>query len=160
MIKIKKEHARTYTASYGEMADVLARGEAVISTMGWEPIVKWVAKKGAKVAMVYPKEGTTGFIDTYILPKNSPNREMNLKLINNVLSVGAQKILVEKLGQAIVNLDAIAELTPEERSIYPYDKMDTISKIARFYPMPPLEPDGTNVTYSDMVKEWERFKKA
>jgi len=160
LIKIKKEHARTVATSWGEMADVMARGEAVIATCGWEPVVLWVAKKGAKLAAVYPKEGTTGFIDTYVLPKGAPNPDLAVKLIDNALSVAGQKLIADKMGQGIINLDAIAELTPEQRLVYPYDNMETMTKTARFYPMPPLEPDGKHATYGDMVKEWDRFKRA
>jgi spermidine/putrescine-binding protein len=159
MIKIKKEQARTVAASYGEMVDIMARGEAVISTLGWEPVVKWAAKKGAKVAYVYPKEGTCGFLDCYVLPKNAPNRDLDLKLIDNALSLAGQQLIVDKLGQAIVNTAAIAALSAEDRALYPYDNIAAMAKIARFYPMPPLEPDGVHVTFRDMLKEWDRFKR-
>jgi len=159
MIKIKKEQARTVAASYGELVDLMARGEAVISTLGWEPVVKWAAKKGARVAYVYPKEGTCGFLDCYVLPKNAPNRDLDLKLIDNALSVAGQQLIVEKLGQAIVNTAAIAALNAEDRALYPYDNITSMSKIAQFYPMPPLEPDGVHATFRDMLKEWDRFKR-
>jgi spermidine/putrescine-binding protein len=159
MIKIKKEQARTVAASYGELVDLMARGEAVISTLGWEPVVKWAAKKGAKVAYVYPKEGTGGFLDCYVMPRNAPNRDVNLKLIDNALSLAGQKLIAEKMGQAIVNVAAIAALDAEERALYPYDNMAAMTKVAQFYPMPPLEPDGVHATFRDMLKEWDRFKR-
>ena len=112
LIKVKKEHARTVAASFGEMTDILARGDAVISTIGWEPVVQWVKKKGATLAMVYPKEGTTGFIDTYVVPRKAPNYELNLRLINHALSAEAQAEFAREMGQGIVNVDAIAALPP------------------------------------------------
>lgn len=157
LIKIKKEHALTYTDSYGEMADIFARGEAVISTMGWEPVASWVAKKGVELAYTYPKEGTTGFIDTYVIPKNAPNYELDHGLINNALSTAAQVVIAEDSGQGIVNTTAIEKLSPDAKKAYPYDDMDTLVERAKFYPFPPIEDDGVHATYDMIIREWERF---
>jgi hypothetical protein len=84
---------------------------------------------------------------------------VNLKLIDNALSLAGQKLIAEKMGQAIVNVAAIAALDAEERALYPYDNMAAMTKVAQFYPMPPLEPDGVHATFRDMLKEWDRFKR-
>jgi spermidine/putrescine-binding protein len=157
LIKLKKEQALTYTDSYGEMADIFARGEAVISTMGWEPVAGWAKKKGVEVAYVYPKEGTTGFVDTYVVPKNAPNPDAAHQLINNALSEAAQTFVAVEFGQGIVSQAAIAKLSDEARKAYPYDDMASLAQRAKFYPFPPLEDDGVHATYDMIIKEWERF---
>ena len=160
LIMIKKEHARAYATSFGEMADILARGDAVISTLGWEPVAKWAAEKGAKVAMTYPVEGTTGFLDTYIVPKDAPNYDQALAAIDNALSVQAQLGIASELGQGIVNQDAVDQLAEAERAAYPYDDLVNLADRAKFYPFPPIEDDGVHATYQMILDEWERFKRA
>jgi spermidine/putrescine-binding protein len=157
LIKVKKEQALTYTDSYGEMADIFARGEAVISTMGWEPVAGWAKKKGVEVAYVYPKEGTTGFVDTYVIPKNAPNPEPAHALIDNALSAPAQVFVGNEFGQGIVNTEAVSKLNDDAKKAYPYDDMASLQERAKFYPFPPLEDDGTHATYDMIIKEWERF---
>ena len=157
LIKLKREQALTYTDSYGEMADILARGEAVISTMGWEPVANWAKDKGAVVEYVYPKEGTTGFVDTYVVPKDAPHPAEAHKLINNGLSVAAQVFVGNEFGQGIVNVEAIGQLNEGARGAYPYDDMENLAQRAKFYPFPPTEDDGVHATYDMIIQEWERF---
>ena len=66
LIKVKGQ-TRVLATSYGDMADALARGEAVITFNGWEVVVKKAADKGKKVAYTYPKEGTFGWMDGLLL---------------------------------------------------------------------------------------------
>ena len=157
LIKLKNEQALTYTDSYGEMADIFARGEAVISTMGWEPVANWAKDKGVVVEYVYPKEGTTGFVDTFVVPKDAPHPEAAHKLINNGLSVEAQVFVGNEFGQGIVNTDAIGKLNEAARQAYPYDDMENLAQRAKFYPFPPTEDDGVHATYDMIIQEWERF---
>jgi spermidine/putrescine-binding protein len=41
LIDIKKNHARAWFASYGDMADAFARNEVVVSAIGWEAVAVW-----------------------------------------------------------------------------------------------------------------------
>src|SRR5262245_40804765 len=62
LIKVKAQ-TRVLATSYGDMADALARGEAVITFNGWEVVVKKAADKGKKAAYTYPKEGAFGWME-------------------------------------------------------------------------------------------------
>ena len=69
-----KKQSRIIAASYGDMADAMARGEIVITFNGWEVMVNMAEKKGKKIAYTYPKEGTFGWCDSYCIVKDAPNR--------------------------------------------------------------------------------------
>lgn len=160
-IDMKRNQARVFTENWGEIADIFARGEAVISTCGWEPISLWAAEKGADVRYVFPKEGTMAFMDTYVIPKNAPNLDVAYGLVNQVISVEAQLKLAKDLGQAIVNGAAVPLLDEDNRKTYSYDELEKLAdKGVGFVPFPPLEPDGIHATYDDMLEEWERFLKS
>lgn len=159
LIKLKKEHALVQ-AGFDEVADIMARGDAVISTFGWEPIVQWAAAKGATLAISYPKEGTVAYVDTYFIAKNAPNYDAALGLIDDALSTEAQLALAADLRQGIVNREAIDRLPPDLREAYPYDDLANFGGRARSCPFPPLEDDGVHATYRAMQVEWERFKAA
>ena len=68
--------------------------------------------------------------------------------------------LAENAIQAIVNIEAINQLTPAIKALYPYDSIEDFGKNAGFFAFPPTEPDGTHTTLSDWLKAYERFKTA
>jgi spermidine/putrescine-binding protein len=159
LIKLKKDHVRTLSASWGEMADALARNEIVVTFSGGEFLKKFVADKGKQIEFVYPDEGTFGWLDSYCIGKNAPNREAAHKLANQVLEVDAQIAFTTSTLQGIVNPDAIAKLPPELK-IYPYDNLDEFQKKAAFYPMPPMEEGGEFASWGQWQEAYQRFKAA
>ncbi len=159
LIKLKKDHARQLAASWGELADALARSEIVITFSGGEFLKKFAADKGKTIDFTYPKEGTFAWLDSYCLGKNAPHREAAHKLANQVLEVDAQIKFTEMTLQGIVNPDAIAKLDPALK-IYPYDNLDEFQQKAKFFPMPPLESDGAITSWTDWQESYQRFKAA
>src|SRR5262249_51068902 len=72
LIEVKTKQARTFFATYGDMADAFARNEIVITTIGWEAVAVWTQAKGKKISYVIPKEGTGMFMDCLCIPKDCP----------------------------------------------------------------------------------------
>jgi spermidine/putrescine transport system substrate-binding protein len=159
LIEVKKQ-ARVIAGSYGDMADAMARGEVAITFNGWEVMVNMAKKKGKEIAYVYPQEGTFGWCDCYCIVKDAPNADVAHALANEAISVPVQV----KAGQdellGIVNTDAIAELPPETKALYPYDNIEGFSKKVGFYPVAPLEPEEGVASFDDWKKEYLRFKNA
>jgi spermidine/putrescine transport system substrate-binding protein len=160
LIKLKKDHVRTMSASWGELADALGRGEVVITFSGGEFLKKFAGDKGKKVELTYPKEGTFAWLDSYCLAKGAPNKEAAHKCANQALDVEGQRAFGEKTFQAIVIPDAIAKLDPATKALYPYDNLAEFQAKAKFFPMPPLEPDGKHASYEDWTAAYQKFKAA
>ena len=159
LIAIKKQ-SRAVTVSWGDMADALSRGDAIVSFSGWETIKKFCADKGKTIEYTFPKEGTFAWLDSYCLAKDAPNLDVAYEICNRVIDVEPQKRLAENAIQAIVNIDAIAALDPAIRGIYPYDSIEDFGKKAGFFAFPPTEPEGDFVTFQQWLKSYERFKSA
>lgn len=159
LIQVKGQ-TRVLAASYGEMADALARNEAVITFNGWEVVVKKAADKGKRVAYTYPKEGTFGWMDCYCIVKDAPNLAAAHGLANESLTEKVQLAAGEGELLGILNSDAIGKLPPEAKKLYPYDDLDGFSKRVGFFPVAPLEPEGDIATFDDWKTEYLRFKNA
>jgi spermidine/putrescine-binding protein len=159
LIKLKKDHVRTLSASWGELADALARNEIAVTFSGGEFLKKFAADKGKVIEFTYPEEGTFGWLDSYCIGKNAPNREAAHKLANQVLEADAQLAFTKSTLQGIVNPDAIAQLPPE-LNIYPYDDLAGFQKKAAFYPMPPMESGGEYASWTEWQEAYQRFKAA
>lgn len=160
LIKIKKEHARTFSAGYGESTDLFARGEVVISANGWDAQVGFAAAKGKKLAYVMPKEGVMAFMDTLIIPKGAPNRELAYKTLAHAISPAAQVVIAKNLTQAVATSDAVPLVDQVNRDVYSYDNLDALMQKARFHPFWPLEDDGQHVTFDQVNEEYQRFLQA
>jgi spermidine/putrescine-binding protein len=160
LIEIKKNHARTFSASYGEATDLFARGEVVISAIGWDAMVGFAAAKGKKLDYVIPEEGAMVFMDTLAIPTGAPNRDLAYKMIGQCISPEGQKQIADALTQAIITKTAVPRVDERNREIYQYDNLDSLFQKARFYPFWPIEPEGNFVTHEQSQEEYQRFLRA
>ena len=160
LIEIKKNHARTFSASYGEATDLFARGEVVISAIGWDAMVGFAAAKGKKLDYVIPEEGAMVFMDTLAIPTGAPNLELAYKLIGQCISAEGQKQIADALTQAIITKAAVPLVDERNREIYQYDNLENLFQKARFYPFWPIEPEGDFVTHEQSQEEYQRFLRA
>jgi spermidine/putrescine transport system substrate-binding protein len=160
LIKLKKDHVRQLAVSWGDLANAMGRSEIVITFSGGEFMKKFVQDAGKKIELVYPKEGTFAWFDSFCIAKGAPSREAAHKCANQALSVEGQVALTEKNFQGIVVKEAIDKLSPELRGLYPYDNMAEFEKKAKFFPMPPLKPDGVHASYDDWQAAYQKFKAA
>lgn len=160
LIRLKKDAVRQVAVSWGELANALARSEVVITFSGGEFLKKFAADAGKKIEFTYPKEGTFAWLDSYCIAKGAPNIEAAHKCANQALDVEGQVVFAEKTFQAIVVRAAIDKLKPATRSLYPYDNLAEFQQKAKFFPMPPLEPDGKHASYIDWQAAYQKFKAA
>jgi spermidine/putrescine transport system substrate-binding protein len=159
LIEIKKKHARTFASSWGDMADIMARGDAWISTGGWEAIKNFAADKGGQVNYTHPQEGDFAWTDSWCIPKDAPNQDTAYAWIDWILGGVAQAQIDKDLSGGAVTQAAIDKLDPETKAIFPYDNLDPVFAKAPNYAMPPRDP-GDLTTLDDWNKAWERLRAA
>jgi spermidine/putrescine transport system substrate-binding protein len=160
LIDIKKNHARTLSTSYGEAVDLFARGEVVISAIGWDAMVGFAAAKNKVLDYVIPEEGVMVFMDTVAIPKGAPHRELAYKALNQCISAAGQKQIADALTQAVVSKAALPMIDEKNKTIYQCDNLAKLFEKARFYPFWPLEPEGDYITHEQSQEEYQRFLKA
>ncbi len=160
LIDIKKNQARAFFASYGDMADAFARNEVSVSAIGWEAVAVWAKAKGKTIKYTIPKEGTGMFMDCLCIPKDCPHPELTYKMINHVVSPEPQTVFATEQSAGITNLKAVPTLPAELQQSYDYADLDGFMKKARLQPVPPTEYDGTTASYDDFLQEYARLQKA
>lgn len=160
LIDIKKNQARAFFASYGDMADAFARNEVTASAIGWEAVAVWAKAKGKTIKYTIPKEGTGMFMDCMCMPKDAPHPDLTYKMINHIVSPEPQKIFATEQSAGITNLKTVASLPKELAESYNYADLDGFMKMARLQPVPPTEYDGTTASYNDFLQEYARLQKA
>lgn len=160
LIVIKKNHARTFSASYGEAVDLFARGEVVTSAIGWDAMVGFAAAKNKVLDFVLPEEGAMVFMDTLAIPKGAPTRDLAYKLLGQSISPEGQKQMADALTQAVISKSALPLIDEKNKAIYHYDNLPKLFEKARFNPFWPLEAEGEFVTHAQVMEEYQRFLKA
>ena len=84
-------------------------GETDIGLL-WNGSVRIAKTEGAKIDTVYPKEGTTMWIDNLAIPATAKNVDAAYKLINYLLSADVAEKLALKIGYPTSNLEALKRL--------------------------------------------------
>ena len=91
----------------GDMADIMARGEAWLSTIGWEAIPAFPVAPRRGPALHPSRAGDFTFVDSYCIPKDAPNLDTAYAFIEHMLSPEAQAIAMDDMDSATVNEKAI-----------------------------------------------------
>lgn len=102
-------------------------GETEVGLL-WNGSIRIAKNEGAKIDMVYPKEGTMLWIDNLAIPKTAKNVEGAHKLINYLLSADVAEKLTLQIGYPTSNLNALKrlpkELTDDHATFIPQDVID------------------------------------
>jgi spermidine/putrescine transport system substrate-binding protein len=159
LVDLKKNHLRTIAPSYGDLINMLASGEVVMS-QGWEPVSVWVGDK-ANIKVAYPKEKSMGFVEGYAIGKGSAHIDLAHEIIDNALSVDGQLAGAEANSMPVVTIEAMAKASDANKALYNYDKLDDYFKVkTEVVPMYPLDSDGTHATWDDYQAAWETVMKS
>jgi spermidine/putrescine transport system substrate-binding protein len=160
LTRIKKTQARAFASSWGDMADIMSRGDGWISTGGWEAITSFGAAKGADLRFTHPKEGDFAWTDSWCIPKDAPNSDTAYQWIDWMISPRAQAIVARNLVSGAVNKNAVAVMDKKTRSIYPYANLAPIFKKAPNFDIPPREQGGRFTTLDQWNEAWARLRAA
>ncbi len=158
LIDLKTNHLRTIASSYGELINLLASGEVVIS-QGWEPVAVWVGED-VNIKPAYPKEKSMGFIEGYAIGRGSANLDQAHEIINHAISLEGQLAGGEWNSMPVVTTEAMAKISDGNKAMYDYDNLDNYFNVKTdVVPMYPLEADGKHATWDEYQEAWERVLK-
>lgn len=147
--------------SFGDMTDILVRGDASMAFAAWELMVEMAAAKNVTL-----KSGLTtvdkGFLwsDAYSIPKNAPNRDAAYAFIDAMLAPAANAILAVNTGSGAANAEAVPLIPAEKRSQYDYALVagNPATSPMSLSVLPPLEPEGDIVGISAWRNAWQEFR--
>lgn len=159
LIDLKRNHLRTIAPSYGDLVQLLASKEVVIS-QGWEPVSTWVGK-GANIKVAYPEEKSMGFIEGYAIGKGAAHIEEAHRFINNALSEKGQLAGATANSMPVVTDEAMKATDAANKAMYDYDHLDDyLTKKTMIVPMYPLEPKDDLAVWDDYQEAWEKVLKS
>ena len=133
----------------GELAQLFESKEIALAR-GWPVTLTTLEKDGFKVKATVPREGTTGWSDSWMVIKGSPNAAAALEWMNYMLEGEAQKKMAAVSGYWPVSKEIVPLLSEQEKTAYHIADLDAYFKTIHFWETVP------NLDEWDAL--WNEFK--
>ncbi len=151
-----------YWSNYAVSQGAFTQGSIVLGTT-WQVIYNLAAVDNAKLATVLPKEGATGWSDTWMVAAKAKHPNCMYMWMDYITSPEAQAQVAYWFGEAPANPKACALITDDATHCDVFKAIDdTFAKAISFWATPRktcLDGSGDNcVPFSEWIKAWTAIK--
>jgi len=163
LLKQQREIVGEYWSDYTKEQAAFTSGDSVVGTT-WQVIANLVQadKKSPPVDAILPKEGSTGWSDTWMISSEAKHPNCMYKWMNHIISPKANAAVAEWYGEAPANAKS-CDLTADKNFCKTYHADDEayFDKVA--YWTTPTKDCGDDrgdvcMDYSEWVKAWTEIK--
>ena len=161
LLKAQKANVGEYWSDYLKSVQAFKTGSTVIGTT-WQVIANLAQSEKAPVAVTLPKEGATGWSDTWMVSAKSPHKTCAYKFIDHMVSPKVNAQVAEYFGEAPAQTKA-CEFTSDKNFCATYHATDAAYAEKISYWTTPqkqcVDGSGNNCTaYSEWVDKWQQIK--
>ena len=164
LVQQQKPLVAEYWGDVVKQGQGLASG-AVTESQGWQLTANLANSDGQKVGTTKPTEGATGWSDTWMVKKDTPNVNCAYLWLNHVVSPEVNAQIAEFFGEAPANQKSCA-LTKNKDHCTQYHAEETDFWNDVYYWTTPVEQcvDGRTdvkcVGYDEWVRAWSTLRSA
>lgn len=136
---------RKYWATAGELVDLVAGGEVYVSNTwgGYQSAL--LADQGIEMVEFLPTDGAEGWMDSWMIVKDSPNTDCAYKLLNMLSSEAGQCGVANVNGYSVANpVAAEACMSAEQFTSLHQDDPDYLDSLQLWAPLAARLGDYTN----------------
>lgn len=108
-----RPNVRKYWATAGDMTQLFASHEIVMGE-GWPLMTQELRKQNFPVGEVIPKEGTTGWIDHWVMTNGAKNLNAAYAWLEYTAQPFTQKLMADFTNYTVANPNAAQYMTPEQ----------------------------------------------
>ncbi len=158
-----KANIVSLAASFGDMTDLLVRGDAAIAINGWAAMIGMAEEKGVKLEAGTPsKDGTYYWSDAYYITSDAPNVDAAYAYIDYMTDPEQNAKLAGTLLSACTNEKALPLMSKDVSSLYDFSAVEQSSAGGALAQgiLPPIEPEGDITGVQDWQAAWQKFKVA
>jgi putative spermidine/putrescine transport system substrate-binding protein len=161
LLKTQREIVGEYWSDYTKEQAAFTSGDSVLGTT-WQVIANLLEADKVPVEVVLPKEGATGWSDTWMISSKAKHPNCMYMWMNHIISPKANAAVAEWFGEAPSNQKACAETAVKNHcEIFHADDEDYFSKVA--YWTTPTKDCGDDrgavcKDYSEWVQAWTEIK--
>ncbi len=161
LLKTQNEHIGEYWSDYTKEISAFTNGDSVVGTT-WQVINQLLQADNQPVDAVLPKEGSTGWSDTWMISSEAQNPNCMYEWMDWIISPEVNAQVAEWFGEAPANSKA-CDFTadPKHCEIYDADGSQYLDDL--YYWATPLSDCGDDrgdvcKTYDDWVQGWTEVK--
>jgi putative spermidine/putrescine transport system substrate-binding protein len=161
LLKQQRTIIGEYWSDYTKEQAAFTQGNSVVGTT-WQVIANLLAGEKVKIETVLPKEGSTGWSDTWMISSKAAHPNCMYKWMNHIISPEANAKVAEYFGEAPSNAKSCA-LTADKThcATFHADDENYFSKVA--YWTTPVKNCGDSrgevcKDYSEWVSAWTQIK--
>ena len=161
LLKEQRTVIGEYWSDYTKSQASFTQGNTVVGTT-WQVIANLLLGEKVKVATTLPKEGSTGWSDTWMISSKAQHPNCMYKFMNHIISPEANAKVAEYFGEAPSNSKSCALTADKEHcKTFHADDENYFSKVA--YWTTPVKECGDSrgavcKDYSDWVSAWTTIK--
>ncbi|WP_406065528.1 ABC transporter substrate-binding protein [Streptomyces sp. NBC_01077] len=162
LLKEQNKHIGEYWSDYLKAVSAFKSGDSVVGT-SWQVIANLTRAEGAKVEAVLPKEGSTGWSDTWMVSAKAKHPTCAYKWLDWIVSPKTNAQVAEYFGEAPANAKSCAETTDKSHCATFHAADETYWKQVHFWTTPIEQcldgrTDARCVPYAKWVQAWTEIK--
>jgi putative spermidine/putrescine transport system substrate-binding protein len=162
LLKDQRAIIGEYWSNYAVSQAAFEQGSTVLGTT-WQVIANLALANSAPVATVYPKEGSTGWSDTWMISSKAKHPNCMYMWMNYITTPEVQAQVAYYFGEAPANPQACGLITDDPTHCDVYRAKDeAFAKEVKFWATPRkscLDGSGDNcVPFSEWIKAWTEIK--
>ena len=161
LLKQQRENIGEYWSDYTKQIAAFTGGESVVGTT-WQVITNVLEGEKVPVDAVLPKEGSTGWSDTWMISSEAKNPNCMYLWMNHIISPKANAAATEYFGEAPSSKEACAETAdPDHCTTFHADDEEYFDQI--YYWKTPQADCGDSrgqvcKDYSEWTQAWTEIK--
>jgi putative spermidine/putrescine transport system substrate-binding protein len=161
LLKTQRTIIGEYWSDYTKEVDAFAKGNSTVGTT-WQVIANLLTKDKVPIKAILPKEGSTGWSDTWMISSKAAHPNCMYLWMNHIISPEANAAVAEYFGEAPSNAKSCA-LTSDKAHCATFHATDEdyFAKVA-YWTTPTKECGDSRGAvckdYSEWVKAWTEVK--
>ncbi|MFE5296739.1 ABC transporter substrate-binding protein [Streptomyces sp. NPDC056632] len=162
LLKAQNKHVGEYWSDYLKEISAFKSGDSVVGT-SWQVIANLAKSEGAEVEAVLPKEGSTGWSDTWMVSARAKHPTCAYKWLDWIVSPKANAQVAEYFGEAPANAKSCAETADKTHCATFHATDEAYWKNVHFWTTPIEQcldgrTDARCVPYAKWVQAWNEIK--
>ncbi|MFE0641996.1 ABC transporter substrate-binding protein [Streptomyces sp. NPDC058877] len=162
LLKEQNAHIGEYWSDYLKEISAFKSGDSVVGT-SWQVIANLAKAEGAKVEAVLPKEGATGWSDTWMVSAKAKHPTCAYKWLDWIVSPKTNAQVAEYFGEAPANAKSCAETADQAHCTTFHATDEEYWRQVHFWTTPIEQcldgrTDARCVPYAKWVQAWTEIK--
>ena len=162
LLKAQKQNISEYWSDYLKEVQAFKNGSSTVGTT-WQVIANVAQAEKAPVEVVLPKEGSTGWSDTWMVGAKSEHKTCAYMFIDHIVSPKPNAAVAEYFGEAPANKKACAETAdPKHCDVFHAEDEEYFSQVKYWNtPISACLDGRTDVKctdYAEWTKAWTEIR--